>query len=180
MRQTTKLITATIFAGGMAMAATAWAGPPEQPAALPTSLRLQQVEILDQVAALGTKPAPVGPAARQFQTLLLAHIKYLDEVILPPLTLLPTIAAADAGPDMKWALPLVERAKAERTQRVQLDTQLTDRLVELFGAAQQADDAQAGKLAQTIAAWLQGEAEVTGPAVQLVGKYLRLRFTSGS
>lgn len=180
MKETIRLIAATLLVGGMAMTGTAWAGSPEQAAPLPTSLHLQQVEILDQVAALAAKPAPIGPAAGQLQTMLMAHIAYLDGVILPPLTLLPTIAATDVGPEMKWALPLIERAKAEQQQRVQLDEQLTERLVVLFQAAQEANDAQAVRLAQDIAAWLEGVAEVTEPATQLVGKYLRVRFASGS
>ena len=180
MRLNTTMMASTLLVAGLTLASPARPSPMEQSPPIPQSLRVQHSEILQQVAAMAEKPAPVGPAARQLQTLLQAHVKYVEDVILPPLTLLPTIASRDVGPDMKWALPLVERAKAEHEQQATLHEQLTDQLIQVFSAAQTVDDAQAAKLAQDIAAWLDGESDVTEPMVQLIGKYLRLRYTSAS
>lgn len=180
MTRNTTLMATTLLVAGLTLASPARPSPMEHPLPIPQSLRVQHGEILEQVSAMAEKPGPVGPEARHLQTLLVAHMKYVEDVILPPLTLLPTIASSDVGPDMKWALPLVERAQAERGQQAMLQEQLTDQLVEVFGAAQSVDDTQTVKRAQDIAAWLEGEGELTQPAVQLVGKYLRLRYTSGS
>lgn len=180
MKRTAKLLATTLLTAGLVVAGAALASPAEQPLPIPPALQVQLGDILDQLSAVADKPAPVGAQARQMRALLQAHMKYIEDVILPPLSLLPTIVATDVAPDMKWALPLVERAKAEHGRLTQAHAQLTDQLVLLFTAAQQADDAQTARLAQDIAAYLQGESDVIEPAVQLIGKYLRLRLGAGS
>lgn len=180
MRVNPKLTTTTLLVAGLALVAPEWPATAEPFAPVPPSQHVQQANILDHVAALAEKPGPLGPEARHLQTLLQTYTQYQEDVLLPPLTLLPRIAANDVGPDMKWALALVERARAEQGQTAEWHEQITGQLVVLFAAAQQADDAQAVMLAQDIAAWMDNQIAVTEPAVQLLGKYLRLRYASAS
>lgn len=180
MKPTARLIAITALAAGLAAAGPAQSAPSDPPREIPASLQVQLGEILARLALLAEQPTPVGIQAGRLHALLASHMAYLEEVILPPLTLLPTLVATDVTPAMKWALPLVERAKAEQGQQAQVQMQLTDQMVELFTAARETGDTQAGKLAQDIATYQQGETEVIAPATQLVGKYLRLRFASGS
>lgn len=180
MRPTTRLIASAMLVTGLAIASPARPAAVEQNPPAPSSLRALQGDLLEQLAALAAQPGPTGAAAARLQPLLQAHVAYVEEVVLPPLALLPALASSDAAADMKWALPLVERARAGQAQQVQAHAQIVDRLLVLFGAAQDAGDAATVRLAQDIAAWLQVETEVTEPAAQLVGKYLRLRYASGS
>lgn len=180
MRPTTKLLATALlatglFTAGLAATGAARSAPTVQPMPLPASLLVQQTALLERVSAMAAQPGPVGPEAARLQTLLQAHMKDLNDVVLPPLGLLATIAADDARADMKWALPLVERARAEHGQHVQMHEQITAQLLRLYNAADPADTAQAGTLARDVAAYMLGEIEVTEPTTALVGKYLRAR-----
>ena len=89
--------------------------------------------------------------------------------MLPPLTLLPLIAKGKVTSDMKWALPLIDRAKAGQEQNLQEQQQITLQLNALAAAGEQANDAQAFKTAQTIAGDMLAEEELTQPTVAMLG-----------
>jgi len=82
--------------------------------------------------------------------------------------------------DMKWALPLIDRAKAGQEQNLQEQQQITLQLNALAAAGDQANDALALKAAQTIAGDLLAEEELTQPTVAMLGDYLRAKLPVGS
>ena len=87
-------------------------------------------------------------ASRRARRLALfkAHIARETEFILPPLTLLPELADGKVTPDMKWALAMCDRVKAEQEQIFQEHTQVTTAMNALAAAARRAHD----KVAQRI------------------------------
>jgi hypothetical protein len=152
----------------------------QQARTIPQSARLENEAIVRQITALADQPAPVGPEARKLLALVQPHLLLREEVVLPPLTLLPLIAQGKVTSDMKWALPLIDRAKAGQQQNLRELEQITAQLNALAAAGEQANDGQAFKTAQDIAASLLADEELTQPTVVLIGDYLRARLPAGS
>jgi hypothetical protein len=61
----------------------------QQARTIPQSARLEHEAIVRQITALADQPAPVGPEARKLLDLVKPHLQLREEVLLPPLTLLP-------------------------------------------------------------------------------------------
>jgi hypothetical protein len=147
---------------------------------IPASMRFEREQTIAQLAALAGKPAPVGPEARAVLDLLETHNMRHEAAVLPTLALLPLIAEGKASPDMKWALSMADRVKAERQQDLGEQQEITVQLNRLGSAAQQANDPDAFRTAQQIAGDLLRETEVTEPTAILIGEYLRAKLSSGS
>jgi len=180
MNVRTTLLTTAVLLVGVAAVGLPRSEATQLPQTIPQSLRLEHQEIIRQITALAEQPAPVGPEARKLLDLVKPHLQRHEEVILPPLTLLPLIAKGKVTSDMKWALPLIDRAKAGQEQNLQEQQQITLQLNALAAAGEQANDAQAFKTAQTIAGDMLAEEELTQPTVAMLGDYLRAKLPAGS
>ena len=146
------LLLAATVAGFAAAPATA------QPAAhageIPQSLRVEHDDTLEQLAVLARRHGPVGVEAGKAMVLFKKHLQREEEYILPPLTLLPLLADGKISPDMKWAIAMADRVKAEREQIFQEHTQITDAMNALAAAAQKTHDTAAFEFARSAAAEL--------------------------
>lgn len=180
MNQRTALFTATAMLAAVAAFAPSRQAASEHIRNIPPSIHFDHEQTIAQLAALAGKPAPVGPEARAVLDLMEPHMLRHEAAVLPALALLPLIAEGKASPDMKWALLMADRVKAGRQQDLQEQQQITVQLSRLGSAAQQANDADAFRTAQQIAADLLRENEVTEPTAILIGEYLRAKLPSGS
>ena len=79
---------------------------------------------------------------------------------------------------MTWALPMIDRVKAEQAENTKVHEQITAQLMALFAAADDANDEEAGRVAREIAGDLLHDDEVTEPTVILLGEYLRAKLAS--
>jgi len=79
---------------------------------------------------------------------------------------------------MKWALPMIDRVKAEQAENIKIHEEITARLIKLYSAADDAGDEQAARIAREIASDLLHDDEVTEPTVLLLGEYLRTKLAS--
>jgi hypothetical protein len=166
------MIAAGLFVAAAVVGNPSPSGATEQ--AIPMLLRLQHEDTVQQALTLVDSPAPVGPEARKLLDLVQPYLTYQEQVVLPPLTLLPAIAATgNVTPDMAWALPMITREQAERGQTAEAYERITGQLVVLFSAADQANDAPARKAAQTITANMFSERELVEPTVAVMGDYMR-------
>lgn len=168
--------TVLVAAGGGALlpsSVLAQTAPPAAAREIPQSLRLEHAETLERLAALARRNGAVGATSRKALELFQRHIAREQEYILPPLTLLPLLADGNVTPDMRWALDMADRVKAEREQIFQEHTQLTDALNAIVEAAQRAHDAGALAFAQAAAADSLNDIELLEPTVLLIGDYLR-------
>ncbi len=143
---------------------------------IPQSLRLEHEETLTQLAALARRPGAVGVEARKALDLFKRHIKREEEYVLPPLTLLPQLADGKASPDMKWAITMADRVKADREEIFQEHTQITDAMNALANAAQRAHDAAALEFAHTAVADSLNDTELMEPMAVVVGDYLKMKL----
>jgi hypothetical protein len=169
-----KMIAAGLFVAAAVVGNPSPSGATEQVRAIPMLLRLQHEDTVQQALTLVDSPAPIGPEARKLLGLVQPYLAYQEQVVLPPLTLLPKIGATgNVTPDMEWALPMIAREQAERRQSTQAYEEIARQLVVLFSAADQANDAPARKVAQNITANIFGERELVEPTVAVMGDYMR-------
>ena len=119
---------------------------------IPQAMRVEHDNTLEQLGMLSRRHGPVGVEARKALVLFKQHLQREEEFILPPLTLLHELADGKVSPDMKWAIALADRVKAEREKTFQEHTQITDAMSALAVAARKAHDAAALEFAQSAVA----------------------------
>jgi hypothetical protein len=170
-------ILATIAASGLA-------GPVAAQSAshvgdIPQAMRVEHDNTLQQLTALSQRHGPVGVEARKALALFKAHLAREEEFILPPLTLLHDLADGKVSPDMKWAIPMSDRVKAEREKTFQEHTQITDAMSALAAAARKAHDAAALDFAQAAVADSLTDLELIEPMSIVIGDYLKAKLPAG-
>ena len=170
-------ILAAIAAG--CLAAPAMAQPVSHEGEIPQSLSVEHQDTLDQLANLGQRHGPVGVEARKALELFKRHLERENAFVLPPLTLLPYLADGKVTPDMKWAIAMADRVKAEREQIFQEHTQITDAMNALAAAARQAHDAEALAFARSAVTDSLNDSELAEPLAIVIGDYVKLKLQSG-
>ena len=173
------------------VAAAAWIGdagpglsqtrsPAATPAAaardIPQSLVLEHQNTLDRLETLTRRHGGVGVAARKALDLFKRHVARENEYILPPLTLLPTIADGRVTPDMAWAMAMADRVGADRVAIFQEHTQITDAANALLAAGRRAHDKLAIDFAQEAVASSLNDVEIQEPATMLLGAFLHSKL----
>jgi hypothetical protein len=143
---------------------------------IPQSLRLEHEDTLQQLENLSRHRGAVGDEARKALVLFKKHLQREEAYILPPLTLLPLLADGKVLPDMKWAIDMASRVKAERDEIFQEHTQITDAMNALAAAAQKAHDAAALDFAHAAVADSLNDIELIEPMTIVIGDYLRTKL----
>jgi hypothetical protein len=161
------------------VAAPATAQPVSKPSEIPQSLRVEHNDTLEQLSVLSRRHGPVGVEAGKAMVLFKKHLQREEEYILPPLTLLPLLADGKVSPDMKWAIAMADRVKAEREQIFQEHTQITDAMNSLAAAAQKAHDMAAFDFARGAAADSLNDIELMEPMTIVIGDYLKAKLPAG-
>lgn len=146
---------------------------------IPQSLQVEHQETLERLGILTHRPGAVGAEARKALVLFKAHIAREEAFILPPLTLLPVLADGKVTPDMKWALAMADRVKAEREQIFQEHTRITDAMNDLAAAASKAHDNVAKEFAEAAVGDSLNDVELLEPMVLVIGDYLRSKLPAG-
>lgn len=144
----------------------------------PQSMIVSQQETMSQLKALSHRKGPVGPAARKVLALYEKHAAREREFIMPPLTLLPYIADGGVTPDMAWALPMLDRVKAERAEILQEHENLTDALNALAVAGTKAHDPAARAFAESAAADTLNDMEIAEPTLLILGDMLHAKLST--
>jgi hypothetical protein len=146
------------------------------PHPIPQSLQIEHDGTLEQLTRLAQKQGPVGVAATHALVVAKQHIAREQEFILPPLTLLPRLADGKVTPDMAWALPMIDRVRAEREEIFEEHTKVTDALNTLVVAAAKSDDREAMEFAQSAAADSLNDLEILEPTLLLIGDLLHSKL----
>ena len=143
---------------------------------IPASARAEHTGILRYLRTIAERPAPVGPAAQKVLDVLVPHMAKEEEFILPPLTLLPDMAAGKVTPDMRWAIAMADRVETEEADLVHMHEALSDAFIGLLDAAEAANDAVTAQFTKDLASDDLGDREVTEPLTILIGKILKKRL----
>ncbi len=176
LRPGTMLFTAVALMGAVQ---TATAQPSPQARDIPQSLRVEHDDTLQRLTALSQRHGAVGTEAHKALAVFQRHIQREQEFILPPLTLLPALADGKVSPDMKWAIAMADRVKAEREEIFQEHTKITDAMNDLATAARIAHDKEALDFAQAAVADSLNDVEMLEPMTIVIGDYLRAKLPPG-
>jgi hypothetical protein len=148
-----------------------------EPAAnIPASDAMEHESVLGYLRKVAERTTPSGAAARDLIVLFNKHMAIEEEYILPPLTLLPSIAAGKITPDMRWAIPMSDRVRAEKDHLQQVHNEITLGILALKDAAEAEHDESTVGFATDLAADDLGDVEITEPTVILIGDILRAKL----
>jgi hypothetical protein len=161
-----------------------WGGPASAQATqqahdIPQSLRLAHEETLAQLTAIAKRRTRTGAIARKAIDTVKQHFRREEEYILPPLTLAPAIALGHVTPDMRWAIAMADRIKADRELIFTEHTVITEWMSELATAAERAHEADVIAFARAAVADSLNDTEVNEPMAIVVGEYLRAKLPAG-
>jgi len=175
------LVCAMITAGCAAQGPAATATPAAPAAAqvspqVPQAILLSHASMLAELTALTHHRGTVGAIATKALPMVETHFKREQEYIMPPLSLAHTLAEGKISPDMRWAITMADRIKANREVIFQEHTQITEVMNELLAAAQRAHDATAEEFARSAVEDSLEDMEVAEPTAIVIGDYLRLRL----
>jgi len=148
----------------------------QQSRPIPQSIRLDHEEALRQLTAIAQRKGRTGEIARKALVVFKEHIRREEEYILPPLTLAPAIADGHVTPDMRWAIAMADRIKADRELIFAEHTTITAWMNELAEAARRTHQKDVLEFAQTLVADSLNDTEVMEPAAIVIGEYIRAKL----
>lgn len=143
---------------------------------IPQSFKVAHAGTLAELAAIGKRRSHTGLIARQAIGAVKKHFQREEEYILPPLTLAPAIALGKVTPDMKWAIAMADRIKADRETIFVEHTVITQWMSELAAAAEQARELDVIAFARGAVADSLNDTEVNEPMAIVIGEYLRAKL----
>jgi len=143
---------------------------------IPQSFKVAHEETLAELTAIGKRRTHTGQIARQAISAVKRHFQREEEYILPPLTLAPAIALGRVTTDMKWAIAMADRIKADRETIFVEHTVITEWMNELAAAAERAHEADVIAFARGAVADSLNDTEVNEPMAIVIGEYLRAKL----
>ena len=141
---------------------------------IPKSMKAEHQELHEELYAATQAPGAVGEAARVVAEALHQHFENEELFALPPLGLLPALVRGDTDEQLREALPLTERLKADLPKMLAEHRQIVAALDRLVGAAQQAGEPRYVRFAEKLKLHAQNEEEVSYPTAILIGEYIKL------
>jgi hypothetical protein len=148
---------------------------------VPQSSRVEHEDIiahLDAVARQQRRPR-VAEAARKALEVLKPHYAREADYVLLPLGLLPALADGHVAPEMRRAIAIADRVKAEQDQLFEEHVRITGVLNELIAAAEGERDRGLVAMARQAALHSLQEVEIMYPTVILIGDHLREKLGPG-
>jgi hypothetical protein len=118
----------------------------------------------------------VGDAAQQVADALHVHFEKEEEYALPPLGLLPDLAAGRVRPEMAQVLTMTDMLKAELPHMLEEHQTIVEALRNLIDVSTAEGKSEAVTFAQKLMLHAQTEEEVSYPAAILIGEYLKLKL----
>jgi hypothetical protein len=146
---------------------------------IPQSFKVAHEETLAELTAIGKRRTHTGQIARVAISAVKEHFRREEEYILPPLTLAPAIALGHVTPDMRWAIAMADRIKADRETIFVEHTVVTNWMIELAAAAERAHEADVIAFARGAVADALNDTEVNEPMAIVIGEYLRAKLPPG-
>lgn len=143
---------------------------------LRTALENEHQELHEQLELAIQAGGEVGAAARTVAERLHAHFVGEERYAVPPLALLPRLAAGEIEPDMAGVVTLAETLKRNLPQMLAEHRAIVAALNDLRAAARRARHDEVLSFSDQLERHAQNEEEVLYPAAILVGEYLQLKL----
>ncbi len=143
----------------------------------PQSLKAEHDELQAQLGLAIEAGGATGKAAAKVAEALHPHFLKEEEYALPPLGLMPALAEGEIVPEMKAAVTMTDRLKADLPHMLQEHKEIGVGLRILMEAAIPEGKEEAAHFADKLMLHAKTEEEVLYPASILVGEYLNLKLS---
>lgn len=143
---------------------------------IPASLKTEHQQLHQELEKLIKLPGKTGAAAKQVAEKLHGHFEKEEAYAMPPLGLLNKLAKGEVSDEMKDAIGLTDKLKAEMPQMLSEHQQIVGALNELSNAAKAENQLAAVAFVEKLKLHAQNEQELLYPAAILVGEYLKLKL----
>jgi len=142
----------------------------------PTPLQLEHQALHAEIRAAAKLEGRTGKAARLVERLLQRHFALEDEIVFPPLGLLPDLALGTVRSEMAAAVVMTNRLHDELPNLLAVQRVIVAAVEELMVAAEEEGHAELVGLAENLMLHEEMERDVSYPTAILIGKYLQLRL----
>lgn len=139
----------------------------------PAVIKAEHEELHNDLRRAVKAEGATGEAAREVARLMHPHFIKEEEYALPPLALLPRLAAGEIEPSMYEAIALTDRLEADLPSMLAEHKQIVAALDRLTRAATAEGKTEQAAFAQRLISHAQIEETVSYPAALLVGRYLK-------
>ena len=143
---------------------------------IPKSLQAEHAELHEELARAIAAGGKVSEAAKTVAALLHTHFEKEEEYALPPLGVLSELAQGKVTPEMRSAIVMADKLKADLPHMLQEHKDIVVALGKLIAAAKQENKLEHARFAEKLILHAQNEEELLYPAAILVGEYLKLRL----
>jgi hypothetical protein len=143
---------------------------------IPQPLKSEHDELHAELVKATNAGGKIAEAAKAVAALLHPHFIKEEAYALPPLGLLPLLAAGNITPEMSQVLPMTERLKAELPHMLQEHQAIVAALKTLADVAEQEQQTEYARFAEKLMLHAQTEEDVLYPTAILIGEYLKLKL----
>lgn len=140
---------------------------------IPPSLKSEHEALHADLARATKSGGRRGDAAKAVAKLMHPHFVKGGTYALPPLGLLPALAAGEIAPAMTDVLRLTDELEAELPQMLSEHRDIVAALERLVAAADPEGKPERAHCAQNLMAHAQVEEQASYPAALLIGRYLK-------
>ena len=143
---------------------------------VPSSIAAEHRELHEELEQAIKSGGKTGDAAKVVEERLSVHFEKEEQYALPQLGLLGSLAEGKVTPEMKGAIELSDRLKADMPKMLEEHKEIVEALHALSAAAKTENKPQALGFAEKLATHAQNEEQVMYPAAILVGEHLKLKL----
>ena len=143
---------------------------------IPESLKLEHEELHADLARATKAGGKTGKAAKAVAKVLHEHFIKEEEIALPPIGLLASLARGKVNPTMASVVAMTDRFKDELPKMLREHKAIVTLLRKLSAAARIEKKPMHARFAEKLMLHAKTEEEVFYPAAILVGEYLKVKL----
>ena len=143
---------------------------------IPHAMKVEHEELHADLTKAIQSGGKTGAAAQEVAEALHAHFESEEKYALPPLGLLPALAAGKIVPEMAQVFQMTDTLKAELPRMLEEHQAIVAALKKLIEAARQEGKPEYVHFAEKLMLHAQNEEEVSYPMAILIGEYLKLKL----
>lgn len=143
---------------------------------IPQPLKAEHDELHAELVKATNAGGNIAEAAKAVAALLHPHFVKEEAYALPPLGVLPQLAAGNITPEMRQVLSMTERLKTELPHMLQEHQAIMSALKTLSNVAEQEQQREYVRFAEELMLHAQTEEDVLYPAAIVIGEFLKLKL----
>jgi hypothetical protein len=143
---------------------------------IPEPMKLEHDELHSKLAEATKEPGRIGEAARAVAKVLHNHFVNEEAYAIPPLGLLPQLAAGKVTNEMADVLKMTDKLKAELPTMLKEHEAIVSALDDLVKVAKSEGREEYIHFVDKLKLHAQTEEEVTYPTALLIGEFVRLNL----